>query len=126
MPIAVIVMPASRIPCAREMLRTRPAITAADGVKSTATYTDVPEFGFRAARLTVHFIASGDFRWGRFWGSITCFMFSPEGRAMETRLSYVLRPRSQQSMFTLPCAPVDVKSLAPRRWKLRAVGGHRS
>src|SRR6058998_2677872 len=35
---------------AREMLRTRPAITAADGVKSTATYTDVPEFGYIRVR----------------------------------------------------------------------------
>src|SRR5881628_2676914 len=59
------------------MLRTRPAITAAEGVKSTATYTDVPKFGFRAARLTVVFIASGDRRAGRFWGSITCFIFPP-------------------------------------------------
>ena len=45
---------------AREMLRTRPATAAAEGVRSTATYTEVPEFGFRAARLTVHFIARGD------------------------------------------------------------------
>src|SRR5205807_9178804 len=45
---------------ARELLRTRPATGAAEGVRSTATYTEVPEFGFRAARLTVHFIARGD------------------------------------------------------------------
>src|SRR5687768_18494397 len=45
---------------AREMLRFRPATLAADGVRSTATYTDVPEFGFSDARLTVHFIANGD------------------------------------------------------------------
>src|SRR2546425_6597630 len=82
------------------MLRTRPAITAAEGVRSTATYTDVPKFGFRDARLTVVFIASGDRRWGRFWGSITCFIFPPGGRAMEGRLSYVLRPRSHDLIFT--------------------------
>src|SRR5438128_2953342 len=85
---------------AREMLRTRPAMTAADGVRSTAMYTEVPAFGFRFARLTVHFIASGDRRWGRFWGSITCFIFPPGGRAMEGRLSYVLRPRSHDLIFT--------------------------
>jgi len=45
--------------------------------------------------LTVHFIASGERRWGRFWGSITCFIFPPGGRAMEATLSYVFRPRSQ-------------------------------
>src|SRR2546428_12027848 len=89
------------------MLRTRPAITAAEGVRSTATYTDVPKFGFRAARLTVVFIASGDRRWGRFWGSITWFMFPPGGRAMAAGLSSVLPPRSQQSMFSLVCAPVE-------------------
>src|SRR5207245_6160946 len=88
---------------AREMLRTRPAMTAADGVRSTAMYTEVPAFGFRFARLTVVFIARGDRRWGRFWGSITCFMFPPGGRAMETRLSYVLRPRSHELIFTLFC-----------------------
>src|SRR3989449_3795407 len=98
---------------AREMLRTRPAMTAADGVRSTAMYTEVPAFGFRFARLTVHFIASGDRRWGRFWGSITCFMFPPGGRAMAAGLSYVLRPRSQQSMFTLLCAPVEVRAWPP-------------
>ena len=88
---------------ASEMLRTRPAITAAEGVRSTATYTEVPKFGLRDARLTVVFIARGDRRWGRFWGSITCFMFPPGGRAMETRLSYVLRPRSHELTFTLFC-----------------------
>src|SRR2546425_176963 len=90
---------------AREMLRTRPAMTAADGVRSTAMYTEVPAFGFRFARLTVHFIASGDRRWGRFWGSITCFMFPPGGRAMAATLSYVLRPRSHEPMFRLLRVP---------------------
>src|SRR2546427_4112782 len=88
---------------ASEMLRTRPAITAAEGVRSTATYTDVPKFGFRDARLTVVFIASGDRRWGRFWGSITCFIFPPGGRAMEGRHSYVLLPRSHDLILTSLC-----------------------
>jgi hypothetical protein len=51
---------------AREMLRFLPAMAAADGVRSTATYTDVPKFGFRCARLTVHTIANGDRFVGRF------------------------------------------------------------
>src|SRR5712692_11112157 len=96
---------------AREMFRTRPAMLAADGVRSTATYTDVPKFGFREARLTVVFIARGDRRWGRFWGSITCFIFPPGSRAMEGTLSYVLCPRSHELMFTLLCGLVDVKEL---------------
>src|SRR5437899_12047421 len=94
------------------MLRTRPAITAAEGVRSTVTYTDVPKFGFRAARLTVVFIASGDRRWGRFWGSITCFMFPPGGRAMEATHSYVLRPRSHEPILRLLCVRRTREDLA--------------
>jgi len=72
-------------------------------------YTEVPAFGFRFARLTVHFIASGDRRWGRFSGSITCFMFPPGDRAMAATLSYVFRPRSQGLMFTLSGGPLREK-----------------
>src|SRR5439155_12306080 len=88
---------------AREMLRTRPATAAAEGVRSTATYTEVPEFGFRAARLTVHFIARGDRFAGCFWVSMSCFILPPESQAMRGLLSYLLRLRSQQSTFTRPC-----------------------
>src|SRR3989475_13011623 len=65
----------------------------------------LPALGVRFARVTGHFIASGDRRWGRFWGSITCFMFPPGGRAMAATLSYVLRPRSHEPMFRLLCVP---------------------
>src|SRR2546428_8108524 len=64
---------------AREMLRFRPATLAAEGVRSTATYTDVPKFGLRLARFTVHFIASGDRFRGRFRVSSVCFQFAPKG-----------------------------------------------
>src|SRR5207245_10850190 len=90
------------------MLRTRPAITAAEGVRSTATYTDVPKFGFRASRLTVVFIASGDRRWGPSLGSIPCFMFAPGGRAVAAGLSCAFRPRCPPSVFTLVFVPVAV------------------
>src|SRR5947209_15236527 len=62
---------------AREMLRVRAATTAADGVRSTATYTEVPKLGLKLARLTVHCMAKGDRFWGRFWGSITGLIFPP-------------------------------------------------
>src|SRR5256714_5466405 len=85
---------------AREMLRFLPAMAAADGVRSTATYTDVPEFGFRCARLTVHSIANGDRFVGRFWVSRAGFIFPPESRAMAARLSYLLRRRSHGLILT--------------------------
>src|SRR5206468_11670021 len=72
---------------AREMLRVRAATTAADGVRSTATYTEVPKLGIKLARLTVHCMAKGDRFWGRFWGSITGLIFPTEGRAMEATVS---------------------------------------
>ena len=78
---------------ARAMLRFRAATLAGDGVRSTATYTDVPKFGFRDARLTVHRIASGDRFAGRFCGSITGFIFPPGGRRWRGR-------------FLSSCAPV--------------------
>src|SRR5256886_17143692 len=73
---------------AREMLRTRPAMTAADGVRSTAMYTDVPEFGFRFARLTLHFIASGASRWGGISGSYNCLILPPMDLADAGTISY--------------------------------------
>jgi hypothetical protein len=91
------------------MLRIRPAMEAAEGVRSTATNTDVPEFGFSDARLIVHFIASGDRFAGRLWGSITGLMFPPESRAMEARLSYVLRRCSHEVILTPPAALTDGK-----------------
>src|SRR5256885_8325967 len=88
---------------AREMLRFLPAMAAADGLRSTATYTDVPEFGFRCARLTVHCIANGDRFAGRFWVSNACFIFPPERRAMAARISYPLRPRSHRLIVSPAC-----------------------
>src|SRR2546422_106381 len=70
---------------ARAMLRFRAATLAGDGVRSTATYTDVPKFVFRDARLTVHRIASGDRFAGRFCGSITDFIFPPGGQRWRGR-----------------------------------------